>query len=98
MLVVPGRVQVSLSRDLQEERFEASRGASARTQASVDLRELKKRAADEVELRILQEQLNRNSGDVRAVSEALGSTPRAVYQKLSYHGSGNDRETGMVPG
>ena len=59
---------------------------------SVDLRELKRRAADDVERRILQDQLELNDGDVRAVADALGMTPRAVYQKLNYHGLGHPRE------
>lgn len=58
----------------------------------VDLRELKRKAADEVERRILQALLDQNNSDVRAVADALGMTPRAVYQKISYHGFGNDRE------
>jgi len=58
----------------------------------IDLRELKKRAADEVERRILQSYLERDNGDVHAVANALGITTRAVYQKLSYHGFSNGRE------
>lgn len=60
----------------------------------IDLRELKKQASDEVERRVLQACLEQNDGDVRAVAEALGMTPRAVYQKLNYHGFGNNREAG----
>ncbi|WP_275099835.1 sigma 54-interacting transcriptional regulator [Sedimenticola hydrogenitrophicus] len=59
---------------------------------SIDLRELKKKAADEVERRILHEHLDRNNGDVGAVADALGMTPRAVYQKLNYHGFDNGRK------
>lgn len=63
---------------------------------AVDLRALKKSAADEVERRILHEHMDRSSGDVRAVAEALGMTPRAVYQKLNYHGFGGGREVRPV--
>ncbi len=58
----------------------------------VDLRELKKKAADDIERRILGEHLDRSNGNVRTVAEALGMTPRAVYQKLNYHGFGHSRE------
>lgn len=61
--------------------------------SNVDLRELKKKAADEVERRVLQELFDQKDGDVSAIAEALGMTPRAVYQKLSYHGFGNARGT-----
>ncbi len=59
---------------------------------SIDLRELKKQASDEVERRVIQASLEQNSGDVRAVAQALGMTARAIYQKLSYHGFGNNRD------
>jgi transcriptional regulator with PAS, ATPase and Fis domain len=59
---------------------------------SIDLRELKKQASDEVERRVIQASLEQNSGDVRAVAQALGMTTRAIYQKLSYHGFGNNRD------
>lgn len=65
--------------------------AAPSTTQPVDIRELKRKAADEVERRILLDSLDRNNGDVRAVAEALGMTPRAVYQKLSHHGFGNSR-------
>jgi DNA-binding NtrC family response regulator len=59
---------------------------------AIDLRELKRKAADDVERRILQDCLDSNAGDVRAVADALGMSARAVYQKLSYHGMGSRRE------
>jgi DNA-binding NtrC family response regulator len=58
----------------------------------VDLRQLKKQAADEVERRILQSCLERGNGDVQAVAKALGISTRAVYQKLSYHGLNSQQE------
>lgn len=58
---------------------------------STDLRELKKRAADAVERRVLQATLTDHDGDVRATAHALGLTPRAVYQKLHYHGLAGGR-------
>ena len=60
--------------------------------SSLDLRALKRAASDDVERRILQDHLERNDGDVHAVADALGMTPRAVYQKISYHGIGNSKE------
>ncbi|MDD5365039.1 MAG: sigma 54-interacting transcriptional regulator [Gallionellaceae bacterium] len=61
--------------------------------ATLDLRELKRRAADEVERRYLEAAMADHSGDVRAVAGVLGMTSRAVYQKLSHHGLGNARKT-----
>lgn len=58
----------------------------------VDLKQLKKCAADEVERQVLQAALDEHDGDVRAVAELLRLTPRAVYQKLSYHGFSTARE------
>ena len=53
---------------------------------SIDLRELKRKAADEVERRYLETSMANNHGDVKAVAVALGMTTRAIYQKLNYHG------------
>lgn len=52
----------------------------------LDLRELKREAADEVERRYLEASMVDHNGDVQAVAAALGMTSRAIYQKLSYHG------------
>jgi two-component system response regulator HydG len=52
----------------------------------LDLRALKKKAADNVERQVLVQSLEEQGGDVRAVAELLDMTPRAVYQKLTYHG------------
>jgi len=52
---------------------------------AVDLRELKKNAADEVERRILESLLTKTNGDVHAMAKTLNLTQRAIYQKLSYH-------------
>lgn len=52
----------------------------------LDLRELKRKAADEVERRYLEASMVDHNGDVQAVAVALGMTSRAIYQKLSYHG------------
>jgi DNA-binding NtrC family response regulator len=41
---------------------------------------------------VIQASLEQNGGDVRAVAQVLGMTTRAVYQKLSYHGFGNNRD------
>lgn len=54
--------------------------------ADFDLRKLKKQASDEVEKRVLQAALEQNGGNIQAVAESLRMTPRAVYQKLRYHG------------
>lgn len=52
----------------------------------VDLKKLKRQAADEVEKRILLALLEKNKGNIKAVAESLRMTTRAVYQKLHYHG------------
>ena len=52
----------------------------------LDLRELKRKAADGVERRYLEASMVDHNGDVQAVAAALGMTSRAIYQKLSYHG------------
>jgi len=62
------------------------------TDSDIDLKQLKKQAADEVERRILQASLDENAGDVRAVADSLQLTPRAVYQKMNYHGFALGRE------
>ncbi len=53
---------------------------------NLDLRQLKKKAADEVEKNILEASMSTHHGDVRLVADALNMTPRSVYQKLTYHG------------
>lgn len=54
--------------------------------ADANLRKLKKKAADEVERRVLESLLEQTNGDVRAIASALKLTQRAIYQKLSHHG------------
>jgi len=54
----------------------------------LDLRELKRRAADEVERRYLEASMADHNGDVQSVAVALGMSSRAIYQKLNYHGLG----------
>jgi|GEM_PF-7062187 len=73
------------------------RTAASTETTTTDLRELKKQAADAVEHRILQATLTDQGGDIRAVANALGMTPRAVYQKLHYHGLADDRKSRTDP-
>lgn len=49
------------------------------------LREAKRRAADEIERRLLREALARHRGNVRNAAQELGLTPRAVHQKIQTH-------------
>lgn len=49
------------------------------------LREMKKKAGKEVELKVLQDALIRQRGNVTAVARDMGITPRAVHQKLKVH-------------
>jgi len=55
---------------------------------TTDLRQLKKKAADEVERRVLEPLVEQTNGDVREMAAALNLTQRAIYQKLSHHGLG----------
>jgi len=50
------------------------------------LREAKKRAAMEVEVRVIEDALARARGNVSAVARQMGITPRAVHMKLRAHG------------
>jgi DNA-binding NtrC family response regulator len=50
------------------------------------LREAKKRAAMEVEARVIEDALARVQGNVSAVARQMGITPRAVHMKLRAHG------------
>lgn len=59
---------------------------SNRGYTAPSLKELKQKASDEVERRYLEASMTDHSGNVQAVATALGITPRAVYQKLNYHG------------
>jgi transcriptional regulator with PAS, ATPase and Fis domain len=49
------------------------------------LRALKKKAVQEIEVKILQDALVRQRGNVTAVARDMGITPRAVHQKLKTH-------------
>jgi DNA-binding NtrC family response regulator len=49
------------------------------------LRDMKKKAVKEVELKVLQDALIRQRGNVTAVARDMGITPRAVHQKLKMH-------------
>ena len=50
------------------------------------LRSMKKRAAMEIECKVLREALLRCEGNVSAAAREMGITPRAVHQKLRSHG------------
>ena len=50
------------------------------------LKEAKKRAAMEVEARMVEDALARAQGNVSAVARQMGITPRAVHMKLRAHG------------
>ncbi|HDH07854.1 MAG TPA: sigma-54-dependent Fis family transcriptional regulator [Gammaproteobacteria bacterium] len=50
------------------------------------IRELKKKAAMDVEVRSIRDALVRFQGNVRAVAHEMGISPRAVYMKLKTHG------------
>lgn len=50
------------------------------------LREVKKRAAREVEARLIENALARTRGNVSAVARQIGITPRAVHMKLRDYG------------
>jgi len=45
----------------------------------------KKRVACEIEVKMLEEALNRFSGNVTATAKEMGLTPRAIHQKLKKH-------------
>ena len=49
------------------------------------LREAKKRAALEVEARVIKDALAKARGNVSAVARQMGITPRAVHMKLRAH-------------
>lgn len=49
-------------------------------------RELKKKAAMEVEVRFIEDALVRNHGNVSAVARDMGISPRAVHMKLKTYG------------
>lgn len=51
----------------------------------VSLRALKKKAAHEIESKMLQNSLMRQGGNVSAVAREMGVTPRAIHQKLKVH-------------
>lgn len=72
-------------------------GGAVDARPPVDLREMKKKAADDVERRILEASMDLHKGEVHAVADALGMTTRAVYQKLSYHGLGTGRQSKARP-
>jgi DNA-binding NtrC family response regulator len=50
------------------------------------LRDAKRRAAMEVEVRVIEDALARARGNVSAVARQMGITPRAVHMKLQAHG------------
>jgi Nif-specific regulatory protein/two-component system response regulator AtoC len=50
------------------------------------LRSMKKRAAMDIESKVLREALLRCEGNVSATAREMGITPRAVHQKLKSHG------------
>lgn len=51
----------------------------------VDLKQLKQQAADAVEKQVLSQALMQYNGKVTQVAEAIGLTPRAIYQKIKWH-------------
>lgn len=53
--------------------------------ADLSLKAMKKRAGEQVEALVIKEALTRFCGNVSEVAEALGLTPRAIYQKISLH-------------
>ena len=57
----------------------------ARETHTSTLREAKKRAAMEVEARVIKDALARARGNVSAVARQMGITPRAVHMKLRAH-------------
>ncbi|MDZ7750068.1 MAG: sigma 54-interacting transcriptional regulator [Gammaproteobacteria bacterium] len=61
-------------------------GQCAAEPPSSSLQAVKKRAAMEVEARVIADALTRAGGNVSAVARAMGITPRAVHMKLRAHG------------
>jgi len=45
----------------------------------------KKRVACEIEVKMLEDALNRFNGNVTATAKEMGLTPRAIHQKLKKH-------------
>jgi DNA-binding NtrC family response regulator len=50
------------------------------------LRDAKRRAAMDVEARVIEDALARARGNVSAVARQMGITPRAMHMKLRAHG------------
>lgn len=67
---------------LDAERFSDERVAAPN---DVALRSMKRRAAMEIEDKVLREVLLRCEGNVSAAARQMGITPRAVHQKLKSH-------------
>jgi Nif-specific regulatory protein/two-component system response regulator AtoC len=65
----------------------------------IDLRSIKKKAALDLEKKIIQAGLSRFQGNVSQVARSMGITPRAVHQKLKVHGINPAvyRETQVAP-
>jgi DNA-binding NtrC family response regulator len=61
-------------------------GPDAAHDTPVSLRDAKKRAAMEVEARVIADALAHTRGNVSAVARRMGITPRAVHMKLHIHG------------
>ena len=55
------------------------------TVAEPALRSVKRRAAMEMEVRVIRGALTRSGGNVSAAAREIGITPRAVHQKLRAH-------------
>lgn len=59
---------------------------SAEPSEELPLKEAKRRAAEQVEALILKGALARFQGNISEVAKSLRLTPRAIHQKLSFHG------------
>ena len=66
-------------------------GQGTASGSRIDLKALRKDAADGVEKRILEQVLAENGGNVQTAADILGLSPRAVYLKLAHHGLKPDR-------
>lgn len=61
-------------------------GPQAHEYTPTSLRDAKKQAAMEVEVRVITDALAHTGGNVSAVARQMGVTPRAVHMKLRAHG------------
>ncbi len=64
----------------------------------LSLKEVKQRAGEQIEARILKESLTRFGGNVSEVAKSLGLTPRAIHQKINFHSiNPNDYRSHVKP-